>query len=156
MDVCMVSVERGYVDTIYRHAAKVLTGKEIEGPLHFEPKRKNSDFRELNLDVENVVRQIKTGKCDYHYLEIMACPSGCLNGGGQIKPKEGQSTKELIQTLESAYMEDVVVANPFEDLLVKGLYEEWLEQPGLEKAKKHMYTQYHPMVKNITSQLHNW
>ncbi|XP_026389075.1 protein NAR1-like isoform X1 [Papaver somniferum] len=166
----------GYADTIYRHAAKVLTGKEIEGPLHFEPKRKNSDFCELNLDVEvegekivlkfalcygfrnlqNVVRQIKMGKCDYHYLEIMACPSGCLNGGGQIKPKEGQSGKELIQALESAYMENVVVTSPFENLLVKRLYDEWLEQPGSEKAKKHMHTQYHPMVKNITSQLHNW
>uniref|UniRef100_A0A803QJI6 Iron hydrogenase large subunit C-terminal domain-containing protein n=1 Tax=Cannabis sativa TaxID=3483 RepID=A0A803QJI6_CANSA len=56
-------------------------------------------------NLQNVVRKIKTGKCDYHFLEIMACPSGCLNGGGQIKPKPGQSGKDLIQSLETAYME---------------------------------------------------
>ena len=33
--------------------------------------------------------QIKQKKCDYHFVEVMACPSGCLNGGGQIKPTEG-------------------------------------------------------------------
>lgn len=35
--------------------------------------------------------------------------TGCLNGGGQIKPKPGQSAKELIQLLEAAYMENVSV-----------------------------------------------
>ncbi|KOM48764.1 hypothetical protein LR48_Vigan07g246800 [Vigna angularis] len=73
---------------------------------------KNSDFQEVTLEVEgktvlkfamcygfrnlqNIVRKLETGKCDYHFLEIMACPSGCLNGGGQIKPISGQSPKEL-------------------------------------------------------------
>jgi len=84
-------------------------------------------------NLQNVVRKIKTGKCDYHFLEIMACPSGdfllsnldnrdrasylyimalllktgCLNGGGQIKPKPGQSPKDLIELLEAAYQENV-------------------------------------------------
>ncbi|XP_023542137.1 protein NAR1-like isoform X2 [Cucurbita pepo subsp. pepo] len=113
----------GYAETIFRHAAKVLFGKEIEGPLEFKSIR-NSDFQELTLEVEgktllkfalcygfrnlqNVVRKIKTGKCEYHFLEIMACPSGCLNGGGQIKPKPGQSPKGLIELLEAAYEENV-------------------------------------------------
>ncbi|XP_060208391.1 protein NAR1-like [Lycium barbarum] len=96
------------------------------------------------------------GKCDYHFLEIMACPSGCLNGGGQIKPQPGQSGKELIQLLETAYVENVVVADPFNNPIIKGLYSEWLEQPGSEKAKKYLHTEYHPVVKSITSQLQNW
>lgn len=162
----------GYADTIFRHAAKTLFGRQIEGPLNFKTIR-NSDFREVVLEVEgktvlkfalcygfrnlqNVVRKIKIGKCDYHFLEVMACPSGCLNGGGQIKPKEGQSGKDLLQSVESIYMEDVLVADPFENPLVKSIYSEWLGQPGSEKAKKHIHTEYHPMVKSITSQLHNW
>ena len=33
-----------------------------------------------------MIRSIKRGKSPYDYVEIMACPGGCLNGGGQIKP----------------------------------------------------------------------
>ncbi|XP_042486574.1 protein NAR1-like [Macadamia integrifolia] len=162
----------GYAETIFRHAAKVLFQKEIEGPLDFKTVR-NSDFREVSLEVEgktvlkfalcygfrnlqNIVRKIKIGKCDYHFLEVMACPSGCLNGGGQIKPKAGQSAKDLIQSLETVYMEDILVANPFENPLIKSLYEEWLGEPGSEKAIRHIHTVYHPLVKSITAELHNW
>jgi hypothetical protein len=35
--------------------------------------------------ITNIVRKIKQGKCPYHYVEIMACPKGCNNGGGQLK-----------------------------------------------------------------------
>ncbi|XP_024963408.1 protein NAR1 isoform X2 [Cynara cardunculus var. scolymus] len=162
----------GYADTIFRYAAKTLFGQDIKGPLDFKTIR-NSDFQEVTLEVEgktvlkfalcygfrnlqNVVRKLKIGKCDYHYLEIMACPSGCLNGGGQLKPKPGQSGKDLIQALEITYMEKVLAADPFENLVVKSLYDGWLEYPGSEKAKQHIHTEYHPIVKSITSQLHNW
>ncbi|XP_055820479.1 protein NAR1 isoform X2 [Solanum dulcamara] len=145
----------GYAETIYRHVAKVLLGQEVKGPIAFKTIR-NSDFQEVSL--ENVVRKLKMKKekCDYHFLEIMACPSGCLNGGGQIKPQPGQSAKELIQMLETAYVENVVVADPFNNPIIKGLYSEWLEQPGSEKAKRYLHTEYHPVVKSITSQLQNW
>ncbi|KAL5163691.1 Protein NAR1 [Glycine soja] len=107
-------------------------------------------------NLQNIVRKLKNGKCDYHFLEIMACPSGCLNGGGQIKPNSGQSPKELSQLLESVYMENVLVASPFDNPIIKGLYDKWLEQPGSVKARRYMHTQYHPVEKSITSQLHNW
>lgn len=162
----------GYAETIFRHAAKTLFGKEIKGPIDFKILR-NSDFRELSLEVEgetvlrfalcygfrnlqNIVRKIKIQKFDYHFVEVMACPSGCLNGGGQIKPKAGQSAKDVIQSLEGVYMQDVLVSDPFENPLVKNLYDEWLGQPGSEQARKHIHTQYHPMVKSIAAQLHNW
>lgn len=162
----------GYADTIFRYAAKTLFNQDVKGPLDFKTIR-NSDFQEVTLEVEgktvlkfalcygfrnlqNVVRKLKLGKCDYHYLEIMACPSGCLNGGGQLKPKPGQSGKDLIQALETTYMDNVLVADPFENPMVKSLYESWLEHPGSEKAKQHIHTEYHPIVKSITSQLNNW
>lgn len=162
----------GYAETVFRFAAKILFGREVDNPLKFII-IKNSDFQEVSLEVEgktvlkfalcygfrnlqNVVRKIKMGKCDYHFLEIMACPSGCLNGGGQIKPNPGQSGKELIQMLEKAHMENVLVANPSENPIIKRLYEEWLGYPGSEKAKRYLHTEYHPIVKSITSQLQNW
>ncbi|CAK7323294.1 unnamed protein product [Dovyalis caffra] len=155
----------GYAETVFRNAAKMLFGREIKGPLAFKSLR-NMDFREVTLEVDgkvvlkfalcygfqnlqNVVRKVKMGKCDYHFVEVMACPSGCLNGGGQIKPKPLQSPKELLQSLETIYMENILVKDPFENPLVKSLYDEWLEQPGSEKAKKHMHTEYHPVVKTL-------
>uniref|UniRef100_A0A2C9VAI8 Iron hydrogenase small subunit domain-containing protein n=1 Tax=Manihot esculenta TaxID=3983 RepID=A0A2C9VAI8_MANES len=100
--------------------------------------------------------KVKMQKCDYHFVEVMACPSGCLNGGGQIKPMPGQNPKDLLQSLETVYMENVLVADPFENPLVKSLYDEWLEEPGSQKAKRFLHTAYHPVVKSVTAQLHNW
>ncbi|WOL16903.1 protein NAR1 isoform X2 [Canna indica] len=162
----------GYAETVFRHAAAKIFGIEIQGPLEFRTLR-NSDFREVTLEVDgkivlkfaqcygfrnlqNVVRKIKIGKCEYHFLEVMACPSGCLNGGGQIKPKTGQSAKDLIQQLENLHMQDVEVADPFDNPVVKRLYNEWLGQPGSEKAIRYLHTEYHPLVKSTASQLHNW
>ncbi|KAL6562335.1 Cytosolic Fe-S cluster assembly factor nar1 [Orobanche gracilis] len=152
----------GYADTIFRYAAKMLFEKEIEGPLEFKAIR-NADFREVTLEVDGkivlrfavcygfrnlryIVTKIKSGKCEYHYLEIMACPSGCLNGGGQIKPKPGQSAKDLIQLLETSYSENVLVSEPSENPRIKWLYDEWLGGPGSEIAKRHLYTEYHPVI----------
>ncbi|KAF9679406.1 hypothetical protein SADUNF_Sadunf06G0011900 [Salix dunnii] len=162
----------GYAETVFRYAARMLFGREVEGPLAFRSLR-NMDFREVTLEVDgkvvlkfalcygfqnlqNIVRKVKMGKCDYHFVEIMACPSGCLNGGGQIKPKPQQSPRELLQSLETIYMENILVKDPFENPLVKSLYDEWLDQPGSEKAKRHIHTEYHPVVKSVTAQLHNW
>ncbi|XP_020578122.1 protein NAR1 [Phalaenopsis equestris] len=162
----------GYAETIFRYAAKNLFNRDIEGPLQFRIIR-NSDFQEVALEVDgkvvlrfalcygfrnlrNVVQKISKGKSDYHFLEIMACPSGCLNGGGQIKPAAGQSATNLIQQLGNVYMQDVLIASPFENPIVKTLYAEWLEQPGSEKARTYTRTQYHPVVKSIASELHNW
>ncbi|KAJ6741519.1 CYTOSOLIC FE-S CLUSTER ASSEMBLY FACTOR CG17683-RELATED [Salix viminalis] len=113
----------GYAETVFRYAARMLFGREVEGPLAFRSLR-NMDFREVTLEVDgkvvlkfalcygfqnlqNIVRKVKMGRCDYHFVEIMACPSGCLNGGGQIKPKPQQSPRELLQSLETIYMENV-------------------------------------------------
>ncbi|CAN6470652.1 unnamed protein product [Victoria cruziana] len=162
----------GYSETVFRYAAKMLFGKVIEGPIGFKIIR-NSDFQEATLEIEgntvlrfalcygfrnlqNIVRKIKMRKCEYHFVEVMACPSGCLNGGGQIKPNKGQSAKEVVQLLEDLYIKDVMVADPFENPLVINLYKEWLEQAGSEKARKFVHTQYHSVAKSLTAQLSNW
>ncbi|KAF2540738.1 hypothetical protein F2Q68_00030511 [Brassica cretica] len=163
----------GYAETIFRHAATALFGHTIAGPLEFKTLR-NSDFRELTLELEgktvlkfatcygfqnlqNIVRKLKTRKCDYQYVEIMACPAGCLNGGGQIKPKTGQTPKELINSLEATYMNDTALStDPFQNPIAKRLYDKWLHEPGSGEAKKYLHTQYHAVVKSVTAQLNNW
>ncbi|CAJ2631122.1 unnamed protein product [Trifolium pratense] len=162
----------GYAETVFRYAAKTLFGRHIDGPLNFR-KIKNPDYQEVTLEIDGetvlkfalcygfsnlqkIVQKMKTRKSDYHFLEIMACPSGCLNGGGQIKPISGQSAKELSQLLESVYMENVLALDPFDNPIIKSLYNKWLGQPGSEKARRYMHTQYHLVQKSITSELQNW
>jgi len=82
---------------------------------------RNADMQELQLlgpdgqpllrfalaygfrNIQTIVRQIKLGRCPYDYVEVMACPSGCLNGGGQLKAPKGVTAAQLLEQLELQY-----------------------------------------------------
>ena len=90
----------GYLVTTFRRAAA-----ELHGTLHAEivfKSKRNPEFREVTLTVggedvlrfaaaygfksiQTVMRQMKRNKCPYHFIEIMACPKGCTNGGAQLR-----------------------------------------------------------------------
>ena len=88
---------------------------------------KNSDFKELILEVngkeelkfaliygfrniQNILRKKDAHK--YSYIEIMACPGGCLNGGAQYKPKNGMETsREVLKELETNIINDISKLN---------------------------------------------
>ena len=106
----------GYLEHVFRYAAAKIFGIEVRGALEYKiPRARNPDLREVTLEgpdgttllrfaqaygfrnIQNMVRKIKptahdihlgTSRdgCGYDYVEIMACPSGCLNGGGQLPP----------------------------------------------------------------------
>ena len=54
---------------------------------------------------QNLVQKLKRGKCAYHFVEVMACPAGCLNGGGQLREAgpEEMKVQGLLEELESVY-----------------------------------------------------
>ena len=54
-------------------------------------------------NIQTVLRKIKQGLSPYDYVEVMACPSGCINGGGQIPPSKGSSLQSHIQDVDSLY-----------------------------------------------------
>jgi hypothetical protein len=54
-------------------------------------------------NIQSLVRKIKLGRCEFDYVEVMACPGGCLNGGGQAKPPPGRSAAALLEAAEVAY-----------------------------------------------------
>ena len=56
-------------------------------------------------NIQNLVQKLKRGRCLYHYVEVMACPSGCLNGGGQVRSEDmGLLTaKEMLSQVEVVY-----------------------------------------------------
>jgi len=159
----------GYLESIFRHAAKELFGvnpNEIVYKII-----KNNDFKEVTLEIEgktvlrfaaaygfrniqNLVRKIKTKTCQYHFVEIMACPSGCLNGGGQLKPAvETVSAKEFLQMTEKSY-EEIEKTLPEHNPFVYEVYQpQELIHPYSERAQKYYHTSYHAVEKNLVNPL---
>uniref|UniRef100_A0A3Q3J9Q3 Iron hydrogenase small subunit domain-containing protein n=1 Tax=Monopterus albus TaxID=43700 RepID=A0A3Q3J9Q3_MONAL len=156
----------GYLHHVFTYAAKQLFGEEVK-ELTYKTLR-NKDFQEVTLErdgvvllsfasmygfrnIQNLVQKLKRGKSPYHFVEVMACPSGCLNGGGQVKATPGQNAKELLQTVEDLYKAERPLA-PEDDTRVAELYQSWLHSVGEERAKELLHTQYHT-VEKMTSGL---
>ncbi|NXX54698.1 NARFL factor, partial [Scopus umbretta] len=150
----------GYLEHVYKYAAKELFGIRVD-TIQYKP-LKNKDFQEVTLEkdgavllqfalaygfrnIQNLVQKLKRGKSPYHYVEVMACPSGCLNGGGQIKA-DGESSKDQLQQVERLY-ESLKTEIPEENQAVNELYEQWLGGAESEKAAKALHTEYHAVEK---------
>lgn len=161
----------GYSDFIFKHAAKVLFNEDNE---HLEYKNlRNPDFRELTLEkdgkvllrfaiangfrnIQNLVQKLKRGKSNYHYVEIMACPSGCLNGGAQIRPQNNQSQKELTHDLEEMYR-SLMNSQPENNEAVSDVYKEFFNAGSSDdKTQNLLHTSYHALEKTSTSLNIKW
>ncbi|OQS03707.1 ATP-binding Cassette (ABC) Superfamily [Thraustotheca clavata] len=153
----------GYLEHIFRFAAKELFNVDIVGPLTYVQGR-NSDFREVTLvvdgkevlkfalaygfrNIQTVLMKIKRNKCPYHFVEIMACPGGCLNGGGQVKPESAQANKALVDKVYATFR-DRSLRLPNENLAVLELYKNYMDnQPCGPKAMSVFHTRYHAVPK---------
>jgi iron only hydrogenase large subunit-like protein len=143
----------------------------IEGEIEWV-KLRNADMREASLvvdgrvllsvavaygfrNIQNLVRSVKLKKSKHHFVEVMACPSGCLNGGGQIPPREGISNKDLVDALDEEYR---ITARARPMANVSRLYDEWVGGiPGSPNARKLLRTQFHVRAKTVgVVQLNNW
>ncbi|KAI4822018.1 hypothetical protein KUCAC02_007586 [Chaenocephalus aceratus] len=160
----------GYLHHVFTYAAKQLFGEEVK-ELTYKTLR-NKDFQEVTLEkdgvvqlsfaftygfrnIQNLVQKLKKGKSPYHFVEVMACPSGCINGGGQVKPLPGQNPKELLQKVEDLYKEEHTLS-PEEDTRVAELYQSWLHSVGEERAKELLHTHYHAVEKMINGLTMKW
>jgi iron only hydrogenase large subunit-like protein len=111
-------------------------------------------------NIQNLVRKLKPkksnrgGKFEYHFVEVMACPSGCSNGGGQLKVPENMAAKELLNLVESRYKESRFdVQGPEGNVDVKQVYQEWLGGEDTELSRKMLHTQYHAVPVTIPNGL---
>ncbi|KAI7803840.1 cytosolic Fe-S cluster assembly factor narfl [Triplophysa rosa] len=147
-NVSLREVEPAALDTINKDFQEVTLEKEGEVLLRFAAVY---GFR----NIQNLVQKLKRGKSPYHFVEVMACPSGCLNGGGQIKPSADQTGKELLQHVEELYRGEKT-SIPEEDTRVAELYHGWLDSVGEEKARQLLHTQYQAVEKNTNSLSIKW
>ena len=160
----------GYADFILRYAAKQLFDEEIV-TVEFRSLR-NPDFQEAIFrkdgetlltfaiangfrNIQNLVQKLKRGKCPYDYVEVMACPCGCLNGGAQIRPSSNIQPRELALKLDSIYHE-LPQSNPEKNQVVQNLYKTWLGGEYTDKALTFFHTQYHEIKKMNTALAIKW
>ncbi|CAK9813978.1 Probable cytosolic Fe-S cluster assembly factor AGAP009023 [Anthophora quadrimaculata] len=160
----------GYAEFIFCYAAKHLF-EETDVTVEFKNLR-NPDFQEAVFqkngqtlltfaivngfrNIQNIVQKLKRGKCSYDYVQIMACPSGCLNGGAQIRPLNNIQPRELVLKLDSMYRE-LPQSDPEENPVVQNLYRSWLEGEYTDKALAFFHTQYHEIKKVNTPLAIKW
>ena len=160
----------GFAESIFLHSARELYGKTPQ--VHYKT-LKNADFKELTYErdgkvllrfavangfrnIQNLVQKLKRKRCDYDFVEVMACPSGCLNGGAQSRPRDSSiSGNEVVCALRDAF-EALETAEPEENETARRMYEEWLGGRHSDKAAAMLYTDYHEVEKMTNSLAIKW
>ncbi|KAG0197900.1 hypothetical protein BGX28_008620 [Mortierella sp. GBA30] len=170
----------GFLEYVMQYAARELFGIEgvdVDKNQGVQVKTlRNTDFREVILEqpatgevllkfaaaygfrnIQNLVRKVKTGKSPYHFIEVMACPSGCINGGGQLKPfgdnYAAVPLKEWIAQVDYQYRNGALARKPEENPALEQLYREWLGGVDTPKARQQLRTGYHAVEQNLVNPL---
>ncbi len=149
----------GVLEAALRTAADWVSGEDLQA-IDFQAVRGLEGIREatvtvagktLNVAVSSglgnarkLLERIRSGEAHYHAIEIMACPGGCLNGGGQPYIKGDDTILE--KRRQAIYREDSgkTIRKSHENPSIKKLYAEFLEKPGSKKAHKLLHTGYTP------------
>lgn len=97
-------------------------------------------------NAKKILEDIKAGKCDYHFIEIMTCPGGCVNGGGQPIQPSSVTNNVDIRALRAKAIYDADKKAPLrkshETPAVKTLYKEFFNEPGSHRAHEILHTSY--------------
>ena len=153
-------VTGGVMEAALRTAVEKLTGKDTV--LEYTDVRGMNGIKEASVDVNGttvkvavvsglananqLLTAIKNGTADYQFVEVMACPGGCVNGGGQ--PHQNAATRVLndVPKMRGAalYRNDAgsAIRKSHENPVVKEVYESFLGEPGSEKANELLHTSY--------------
>jgi len=104
------------------------------------------------------VRRLKQkGRKQEHFdfIEVMACPSGCLNGGGQIRAEKGENIRDRLHQVEKVYNEQQI-STPEKNQAAQELYKTWLTGSFAPNAITQLHTQYHAREKLINPLAIKW
>lgn len=153
----------GVMEAALRTAVETLTGEKVE-PVEFTQVRGTDAIKEAEYQVAGltlrvcvvsgtanagkVLDMVRSGEKQYDMIEVMACPGGCVNGGGQpIQPAPVRNFTDIRALRAKAlYDQDEasVLRRSHENPLVQQVYAEFLGEPGSEKAHHILHTSYAP------------
>ena len=151
----------GVMEAALRTAVEKLSGEEHKS-LDFTEVRGTDGIKEASYTVNGmeikvcvvsglanantIMEKVKNGTADYHFIEIMGCPGGCVNGGGQpIQHAVVRNFVDLRARRAAALYEadkDMPLRKSHESEAVKRLYAEFLGEPGSHKAHEVLHTSY--------------
>ncbi|MFV0591086.1 MAG: NADH-dependent [FeFe] hydrogenase, group A6 [Draconibacterium sp.] len=158
----------GVMEAALRTAYEIVTGREVPFPdLNITPVRGMDGIREASIKIEDpleewafldgvelkcavahglinaksVMDTVKNGNADYHFIEFMACPGGCLGGGGQPIPTNAEIRQKRAAAI---YAEDegLPLRKSHENPEVQKLYKDFLKEPLGEVSHKLLHTKY--------------
>ncbi len=147
----------GVIEAAARTAYELQTGKTLEN-VDFKALRGFKGIRSATIDfnglpvnigiahglgnARKLLESIRDGNNDFHAIEIMACPGGCIAGGGQ--PLHHGDSSILRKRMAALYKEDEMktIRKSHENPYIKKIYEEFLESPLSEKAHHLLHTHY--------------
>ncbi len=158
----------GVMEAALRTVVEVLEGKELD-KVEFTAVRGVEAIKEATLNVagmdvnicvvsgldavDKVLTAVENGEKNYHFIEVMCCPGGCVNGGGQpIQPQSVRDTVDLKAVRAKAlYDQDaaMTIRKSHESPVVKTLYSEWYDGFGGHKAHHDLHTSYVPRKKFV-------
>ena len=151
----------GVMEAALRSVADLLTGDDLK-KVDYHEVRGTQPIKYATYDVagmevkvavtsglDNAAKlldEIRAGKADYQFVEIMCCPGGCVNGGGQpIVPASVRNYVDIkAERAKVLYDQDagLPMRKSHESPIVKKLYEEYLGEPGGHKAHELLHTTY--------------
>ncbi|MEE0127279.1 MAG: NADH-dependent [FeFe] hydrogenase, group A6 [Clostridia bacterium] len=151
----------GVMEAALRTAADVLENKDLP-KFEYEAVRGGKERKEAVIEIagkkvkavvvsglsnaRKIMDEIKEGKADYQFVEIMACPGGCIMGGGQpIKSSKTRSEIDVRKLRSDALYsidEKSVIRKSHENPVIKQMYEDFLQKPGSEVSHKYLHTHY--------------
>ena len=151
----------GVMEAALRSVADMLTGEDLK-KVDYEEVRGTEPIKYATYDVAGMevkvavtsglsnaaklLDDIRAGKADYQFVEIMCCPGGCVNGGGQpVVPASVRNFVDIkAERAKVLYAEDagLPMRKSHESPVVKKLYEEYLGEPGSHKAHELLHTTY--------------
>ncbi len=151
----------GVMEAALRTVVEVLEGKSFE-KLDYEAVRGTDGIKEATLTVagnevkvavvsglgnaRKLLNDVRAGKANYHFIEVMACPGGCVTGGGQpiVDSTVRMDIDLKAKRAAGLYAEDasLPVRKSHENPDIKLLYSEFLEKPGSHKSHELLHTHY--------------
>ncbi|MGN0508494.1 NADH-dependent [FeFe] hydrogenase, group A6 [uncultured Ruminococcus sp.] len=150
----------GVLEAALRTAARMLDGSfkkieftEVRGPQEIREAKYSVAGIEVKVAVTSglgnarkLIEKIKKGEADYQMVEIMACPGGCINGGGQ--PVQSDSVRNYVdlKAIRSKALYDYDKQCKYrcsdESPIIKTIYDEFFDAPGKPRAHKLLHTKY--------------
>ncbi len=151
----------GVMEAALRTVYEKLTGQEAK-PLEFEAVRGFDTIKEATIDIggtpvkvaivhtlasaRKMMERVKAGDCDYTFIEIMACPGGCIGGGGQPIGTNNATRKKRIAALYELD-KSLPLRKSHENPDIIQLYQDFLGEPLSDQAHSLLHTHYHQVHK---------